>query len=216
MILRDLPDNFKPIKNDPSPTDGPSNDMDSKGRLFHEKSDEQLWDLLKAGNDASLIAIYNRYFDHLISYGYQFSKNKELIEDAVQDLFVDLNVKRKQLPNIKYSVRSYLLKSTKFKIIQYLRREVKSIDIHQEYRFFEFDYAFSMEHDIISKQIVEEQKQRLKIATGTLTSRQREALYYFYNEQLSYDQIKDVMELHTVKSVRNLIYKAISHLRKVF
>lgn len=190
--------------------------MDSKGQLFHEKSDEQLWDLLKSGNDASLIALYNRYFHNLISYGYQFSKDKELIEDAVQDLFVDLNVKRKQLPNIKYSVKAYLLKSTKFKIIQYLRQEVKSIDAHQESRFFEFDYAFSIERHIISKQLEEEQNQRLKIATETLTSRQREALYYFYNEQLSYDQIKDIMELNTTKSVRNLIYKAISHLKKVF
>lgn len=216
MTLRELSDQFKTLKNDFSSPDRSSKKTDSEGQLFHEKLDEQLWELLKSGNDASLIALYNRYFYNLISYGYQFTKDKELIEDAVQDLFVDLNVKRRQLPNIKFSVKAYLLKSTKFKIIQYIRQETKSNDAHQESRFFEFDYACSIERNIISKQMEEEQKQRLKRATETLTSRQREVLYYFYNEQLGYDQIKDIMELQSVKSVRNLIYKAISHLRKVF
>ena len=192
------------------------NEKDVKEPLFQDKSDEQLWKMLKGGNDASLIALYNRFFNLLGSYGYQFTKDNALIEDSIQDLFIDLNVNRKQLPEIKYSVKSYLIKSIKYKILQYLRNDNKKIAAHRESNFFEFDYVFSIEHNIISKQVLEEQKQRLENATGKLTSRQREALYYYYNEQMSFEQIKDIMGLTNIKSVRNLIYKSISRIRSHF
>ncbi len=196
----------------------------SSNNILYEKdpnasnihTDEQIWKMLKEGNDAALIELYNRYFQVLGTYGYQFTKNKALIEDAIQDLFVDINIKRNQLPEIKYSLKSYLFKSLKYKILQYLRNDAKNMTIGKESSFFEFDYEFSIEHNIIAKQSITEQKQRLKRATDTLTARQREALYYYFNEQMSYKQVKDIMEFTTIKSVRNLIYKAISRIRNHF
>ena len=47
-------------------------EKDIKVPLFKDKSDEQLWKMLTSGNDASLIALYNRFFHVLGTYGYQF------------------------------------------------------------------------------------------------------------------------------------------------
>lgn len=199
-----------------SATEGLVGEKATEGQSLQEKSDEQLWPLLIGGNNASLVALYNRYFEILGNFGCQFTKNQTLIEDAIQDLFVDLNIKRKKLPEIKFSVKSFLIKSLKYKILQYLRNENKMIAAHRESIFFKFDYDFSIEHNIISRQILTEQEQLLKKATETLTARQREALYYYFNEQMRYEQIKDIMGLANIKSVRNLIYKSISRIRRYF
>jgi DNA-directed RNA polymerase specialized sigma24 family protein len=47
-----------------------------------------------------------------------------------------------------------------------------------------------------------------------MPGRKKEALYYFYYEGLSYEQIKEMMELSHIKSARNLVYEAISYLRE--
>ena len=216
MTLKRLPGQINFTEDSNSSTKDFMFAIGHKESLIKDKSDEQLWKMLISGNDASLIALYNRFFHVLGTYGYQFTKDKALIEDSIQDLFVDLSVNRVQLPEIKYSVKSYLIKSIKYKILHYLHNDNKNIAAHRESNFFEFDYVFSIEHNIISKQVIAEQKQRLKKATDTLTARQREALYYYYNEQMSYEQIKDIMGLANIKSVRNLIYKSISRIRSHF
>lgn len=47
-----------------------------------------------------------------------------------------------------------------------------------------------------------------------LTTRQKEAVLYFYYEGLSYQEIADIMGFQNVKSARKLIYRAIDALRK--
>ena len=49
-----------------------------------------------------------------------------------------------------------------------------------------------------------------------LTDRQKEAIYYYYFENFSYEQIKDIMGMHQIRSARNLIYRALAALRKSF
>ncbi|MCK5371360.1 MAG: sigma-70 family RNA polymerase sigma factor, partial [Cyclobacteriaceae bacterium] len=46
------------------------------------------------------------------------------------------------------------------------------------------------------------------------TTRQKEAVIYFYYEGMSYQEIADIMGLQKVKSARKLIYRAIEALRK--
>lgn len=85
----------------------------------------------------------------------------------------------------------------------------------------EFNYSdqflitYSHEKTLIDRQIHEEQALLLNAALKHLSVRKKEAPYYFYFEGLSYLHIRELMGLSQVKSARNLVYQAISSLKKV-
>jgi DNA-directed RNA polymerase specialized sigma24 family protein len=47
-----------------------------------------------------------------------------------------------------------------------------------------------------------------------LDVKEREAIYYFYYEKLTYEQIAIILEFTHVSSARRLIYRALGKLRK--
>ena len=51
--------------------------------------DLQLWQRLKAGEKNALAQIYEDHAAKLLKYGYKFSDNEQLVEDCLQDLFVE-------------------------------------------------------------------------------------------------------------------------------
>ncbi|MEQ9287163.1 MAG: sigma factor-like helix-turn-helix DNA-binding protein [Cyclobacteriaceae bacterium] len=59
----------------------------------------------------------------------------------------------------------------------------------------------------------EENIHKLNHAREYLTKRQKQAIYYFYYEDLSYEEVSEIMGLNNVKSTRNLVYKAINILK---
>src|SRR5690606_20140585 len=89
--------------------------------MYSNYPDQQLLALLRADNVAAFNAIYDRYSKPL--YPYIFSKLEmgEISKDVLQDLFISLWEKRKQL-QISDSLRSYLYQSARHKIIDIYRK----------------------------------------------------------------------------------------------
>ncbi|MEX2592465.1 MAG: sigma-70 family RNA polymerase sigma factor [Anditalea sp.] len=175
------------------------------------KDEAAIWEAFKRGNESSFIYIYEAYFDPLFIYGNQFTKNKDLIKDAIQDLFIELRKDRHKLGRTD-SIKFYLFKCLKRKII----RE-SSQWFHQCEEFsgdFTFDFTFSHEQVLIDKQLDDEKVAQLNRAIKALSPRKREVIYYFYYEGLDYQQIQEIMQLSHIKSARNLVYKAVDFLRE--
>lgn len=175
-------------------------------------SDSELWKSFKEGNESAFIYIYNSHFSDLYGYGFQFTQDKETIKDCIQDLFVELNKSRKGLADTN-CIRAYLFKSFRNNLLHYLKKQTK-IQLEDELHFRNsFLISIAQEDVLINRQLDEEMHEKLKRATMELTKRQREVIYYLYYEGLSIDQIKDIMDLGTRKSVQNILYKAIAQLK---
>ena len=171
--------------------------------------DAKLWQEFKAGSETAFIKIYNDSFDILLNYGFQLSRNQELIEDCIQDVFIYLRQKRKSLGSTD-CIRFYLMKCMKRKLIEEIKSSKKPLILaHHE----GFQIAFSHEEMLIDQQIQKENSEKLNKALSLLPSKQREAIYYFYFQNLKYSQISELLAFDHVKSVRNLIYKALSTLK---
>jgi DNA-directed RNA polymerase specialized sigma24 family protein len=78
-----------------------------------------------------------------------------------------------------------------------------------------FDFTVSHEQHLIDKQIDEDGLHRLNEAIKKLSLRKKEVIYYFFYEELDYGQIQEIMGLESLKSARNLLYKALNFLREV-
>lgn len=196
----------------------PSGVVDRAGESSSDQlsqNDYELWKSFKNGNESAFIAIYKAHFSNLYRYGFQFTKDKDLIKDAIQDLFIEIRKKRSNLSNTT-SIKLYLYKCIRRKIIGLKLRARSKIINHHNLEGYNFDVELSVEHVLIIKQLDAERRNKLTKAMKALSDRRREAIYYFYYEELSYPEIAEIMEMGHVKSARNLIYKALRSLRKHF
>ena len=186
---------------------GPSKETHSE---FEKVPDMQLWTEFKRGSEAAFIFMYKKYFPQLYSYGFQFTNDHEFIQDCIQDLFIEIRKKRKNLSDTD-CIKLYLFKILRRKIISAIRRRnnLKAKDISLQ----EFDVTFSIEHHLINQQLTQEKIEGLNRALENLSNRQKEAVYYFYYENFSYKEIAEMMDMAHVRSARNLIYRALDLLK---
>lgn len=93
-------------------------------RNYFTYNDQQLIDLLKAGNEAAFTELYNRYWKLLFSVAANKTQNLADAEEMVQDVFADL-WKRRETLEIKLSIKSYLAAATKFQVYSFLAKKQK-------------------------------------------------------------------------------------------
>lgn len=173
--------------------------------------DESLWQRLKQGDKTALETIYRQEVEALLQYGLKFTPDHGLVEDCLHDLFVDLWRNRAGLGRTD-AIRPYLLASLRRLIVKRLTRH------HQ--RFAEapaedhiFGAELAIDTLIEARELSEEQARRLERAFEQLSSRQREAVYLRYYEDLSYEDICQAMNIN-YQSVRNLVAGGIRALRE--
>jgi RNA polymerase sigma factor (sigma-70 family) len=202
MNINDVKQNINP----------PNNEVD-----FTKKSkkwdDQILWTLFKDGDEAAFIILYQDYCNLLFNYGCQFCQDQELIKDCLQDFFVYLREKRNNLGDTT-SIKLYLMKAFKRRVIDYLKKHQKQNKKYEEFMLFQFPIEMSSEDLYIKNQFEAEEIITLKKALGSLELKEREAIYYFYYEKLTYEQIAKILEFTHVSSARRLIYRALGNLRK--
>lgn len=176
-------------------------------------SDESLWASLRAGSEPAFAALYSRYFQFLFSYGRRITEREdEIVNDAIQDLFLDLWRTRHELGQAE-TVKFYLLRSLRRKI----HRKVKS-NAHLGECIENIDEGLhpaedSAETFITNNEDFHIQSERLALWLNRLPPRQNEALVLHYFHNMSYRQIAAILEIKE-QTARNLVQKALTLIRR--
>ena len=175
--------------------------------------DLEHWKSFKKGDTQALALLYNKYSQKLYTYGRRFSQDPDFIKDCIQDLFVNLQQKKEKLANPP-SVKNYLYKALRNIIFRALSQKSKSIALDSLPETYDFTVAFSHEHQLVTQQITQEQKEKLIHAFTQLTPRQKEAVFLRFYDNLSYEEIAGIMSINSIKATRNLVYRSLEALRK--
>ena len=183
-----------------------------ESEYFENLEDSIIWNKFRTGDKSAFIYIYKSYFQSLRQYGYHFAGGIQLVEDAIQDLFIDLNRNHKRLSPTN-CIKFYLYKSLRRRLIYYREKQKKTMRAARDADNLTFKISLSVEQFIINRQIETDRRKKLDQALKNLTAHQREAIYYFYYENMSYDEIKEFMDFKNINSARNLIYRAIDSLK---
>lgn len=93
---------------------------------MHELKDIDLVKYIRDGNEEAFREIYDRYHIQMYYIAKKYVKDSCLAEDAVQDIFVKLWEKRKQLDETK-SVKGFLFTMLKNHVLNMLRDRKKEI-----------------------------------------------------------------------------------------
>lgn len=175
--------------------------------------DKGLWNQFRKGDEGAFIEIYKSYSNILFNFGCQYCDDRELVKDCLQVFFIYIREKRSKLSETD-SIKLYLFKSFRRKIIDYLKKRNNETKKYIS-TFIEFPIELSHESVYIQRQLENEKFNKLEKALVNLDLKEREAIYHFYYENLSYTQIAEIFEFSHVSSARRLIYRALTHLRNL-
>ena len=169
-----------------------------------------VWKNLLEGDRKALAHIYSRYFDKLYNYGIKISSETAIVEDSIQDLFIELWNRREGLNKDVKNIKFYLYICLRRKILLRLTKKNNSVEISE---LQSFDIHLSHKSHYLNNQMNTELKFRLVQMVETLTPKQKEAIFLIYFDELSYQEAADIMGLK-IKTVYNLIHQAISRLKE--
>lgn len=163
-----------------------------------------LWHLFRQGDWNAYTALYNQHFSLLNNYGYRFTKNTNLIEDAIQDLFINLWTNRQQLNN-PVSVKNYLYKSLRNNLLRKTQHQLRFIEFSDT---SSVPFEVSFDQQLISSEEEKELQVRISFFLAKLPTRQQEIIFLRFYEDFDYQEIADIMDI-TVSSAYKLLYKAL-------
>lgn len=153
--------------------------------------------------------MYRKHITALYGYGYNQVRNRQLVEDCIQDLFMHLHLHRTTLGDTD-SIRFYLFRALRRRIAEATEKQQKKQILSPDETGFTI--VPSPESSLIQDQTVQAQHRQMVEALNQLPKRQREALYLLYFDGLNYQEVAEIMLLE-VKSVYNLVYKAMIQLK---
>lgn len=173
--------------------------------------DRVLWQDFLAGEVRAFEKLMSDNFRLLFRYGSKFSKDRELVKDSIQDLFMILWEKRDNL-SPDAAVKPYLMASLR----RLMHRQVSSRTwvggeaLQDEDDYFEIE--FSVEDDYIRNEATHTRTLQLQKLLNALPRRQKEVVYLKFFQELSREQIAEVMAV-SPQTVSNLLQIAIRHLK---
>ncbi|MEM9672597.1 MAG: sigma-70 family RNA polymerase sigma factor [Bacteroidota bacterium] len=177
---------------------------------------ELLWTAFRNGNREAFESIYQSLFPVLYSYGYRLCQRDDLVKDCIQTIFVEIWQKRDRMPEV-HATKHYFLKI--------MRRKIFSTPhLHPTGVTYSFSIPSPAHHDLQSFQefynpldesdFLESLMKMMHKAVQGLSNRKKEAIILKFYENLSYQEISEVMDLQDAKYARQLVYRALEDLRK--
>lgn len=159
-----------------------------------ESSDEIIAVRIQRGNTQALGILIDRYETKLKRYGMRFFAYDDDIDDAVQEIFIKTYQNIQSFdPTRKFSSWIYRIAHNEF--INHIRKHAKD---PLPFLDFEVDtlipHPFSEhtpENDMERKEVREMMDKALK----KLSPKYREILLLFYYEELSYEEIADILRI---------------------
>jgi len=147
-----------------------------------------IWDKFRAGDRRAFETIYNEYVDALFVYGMKITPHHALVEDAIQDVFLDIYKYSSRLKKPE-SLEFYLYKSLRHNIVKKLSEKFRFS--HYDDFVAQFDLKFPIEEAELDD--LEEHTGLLKNELQNLDSKKRELLFLKFNSGLTYTEIGELI-----------------------
>jgi len=176
----------------------------------------QVWNNLKKGSISALESLYTLYVDKLFAYGLKVSSDRELIQDEIHNLFLDLYKYREKLSNV-VNIETYLIVSLKRKL--YKHNDYRSNSLEDEIKHItnipsNANLTVASHEEVIIEGENENSKlMMLRRIMDNLTNRQKKILLLRFNQEKSYEEISRELGL-SVASARTLFYRTLKTIRK--
>ena len=174
---------------------------------------ESLWLRFLSGDEEVFTLLYHRLVQLLFSYGLHFTSDREAIKDGIQEVFIKLYRNRNELKHIR-NIRTYLFISLKNHLINTLKKDQIHLKYIRTADFSDIDDD-TAEKQLICKETDYNTQKKIEDIMASLSPRQKKAVYYRYIDNLSIEEIGNLMKMNQ-QSVQNILQRAIKKAKNVF
>lgn len=165
--------------------------------------DAQLLEHLRFDDRKAFEILYHKYSSKLFYAAYNLFRDKDVCEDLVQELFIELWTKRNQL-NIT-SLEGYLKVAIRHKVLYYIRSQKASVDLSVIETLVE---KYSADSKVFQNDIAH----LLEDGVAQLPEKCREIFTLSRKEYLTNKEIASRLNI-SIKTVENQITIALRYLR---
>ena len=170
------------------------------------EKDLDLWHIFLEGDRSALAELFALHYNMLERYGRKIIQHEDVLEDLIQDLFIDIWMQKSQPP--VSSIQGYLLGALRNKILTHFKLQKKRTTS----LFFDLDFQISTQDFIISEEDNAFQIKKLVLALEKIPPRQREILYLRFYCKLEYADICKLMGI-SYQVARNQLSSAITRVK---
>lgn len=178
--------------------------------IYHKYGDQQLFDLLREGEQDAYAEIYNRYWAVLYRHALRMLRDEEMAKDTIQDVFLNLWEKARTI-NLKSTLSNYLYAAVRNKILDYWCHE----RVKEKYigAFGKFMERGECETDFLVRE--KDFRQLIETEIAALPENLRRAFELSRNSNMTYQEIAEELGV-TEHVVRNNVSRALKVLRTRF
>lgn len=175
--------------------------------LYKTYSDQELFDLLKGGNQQAFTEIYDRYKDILHRHAYRWLQDREAVKDIIQELFTTIWTKR---DNIIFSqnLSGYLYTSVRNAILRKVQQQGRQSAYLNSLEDYSEKGTSITDHLLRENQL----KAIIEKEISALPDKMREVFLLSRNEHLSHAEIAEKLAL-SEQTIRTHVKKALKILR---
>ena len=175
---------------------------------MNHTDDVTLYTLAAAKDRTAFETLYDRYEKLIFSFAYRLTRDREMAEEVVQDVFVKLWNGTTTYQAEKGAFSSWLLTVTRNKAIDEIRR----LKRHDHEPMIEKDALLEQPGSVEGTVEWNEQREAVRDAVGGLKPDQQEIIDLFYFKGLSQQKIADTCKL-PLGTVKGRIRLALKHLK---
>lgn len=184
------------------------NSHTDKNTQNDKAQDPSLLDALIKGEEAAFEKIYKSYFTLLRNYSASIVGDSEIAYEIIQNIFVALWEKRKNLDRDK-SLRNYLLRSTHNNSLRYLKTRTLHLQ-HQEN--LKKEKSEEEQENAIQNEEYPDPEQQLSALLNELPERSRQVMILRHIENKKNSDIARELDI-SVRTVETILYQTMKKLR---
>lgn len=169
-----------------------------------------LWKEFRNGNADAFGELMRTHYQDLFNYGTRFTKDEQLVKDAVQHLFLTLWMNRLTISETSF-VKYYLLRSLRYNLVHTIGKSRHRSDACFQHLFYN---APPVEDRLVHEEHLSGLARKMRKVLAGLSRRQQEVIYLRFYMDADADEIAGIMSL-TRQSVLNCLHDALRRLCKI-
>jgi len=192
--------------------------MKSKSSTYKDliqKTDLELFQLIKERNKGALETIFNRYYEILCRFGIAYENDLDVVQEKVSDVFIQLWNAHERLQEIK-KPKPYLFVVVKNKLMEPVSYQKMKHSLNQG---LEDEYAATpcIEQEIIDQEQREMYVRKIQEILDHIPKKSRQIFEMSRLDELKYKEISEILgvsvktvESHmaiALKTIRNMVVK---------
>jgi RNA polymerase sigma-70 factor (family 1) len=160
---------------------------------------------LAEGDQKALDSIYQQFWRPLYTSAYNLIKDKEVCEDIIQEIFLQLWLRRESL-QIRASLNGYLLAATRYQVFHYIRKKPV-----RQYLFDDLEKRLAVPASDITL-LQKDLHQQIDKIVGCLPEKCQQIYRLSREEYLSHKEIAEKLNI-SIKTVEGQLTIALRRLR---